>query len=63
MVPLRIVLAVLGIVFGILWATIGIGWAAVVVLCSLAGLYLGAAIEGGADLSTLLEPLRRTRTR
>ncbi len=58
---LRIVLAALGIVFGIIWATIGIGWAAVVVLCALAGYYIGAVIEGGADLSTLIEPLRRTR--
>jgi len=61
MVPLRVLLAALGVVFGIIWATIGIGWAAVVVLCALAGFYLGAVIEGGADLSTLLEPLRRTR--
>jgi hypothetical protein len=58
-------LAALGVVFGILWATIGIGWAAVAVLCALAGLYLGAAIEAaienGTGLSALLEPLRRTR--
>ena len=54
-------MAALGVVFGILWATIGIGWAAVAVLCALAGWYLGAAIENGAGLSTLLEPLHRTR--
>jgi hypothetical protein len=58
---LRVVLAALGVVFGIIWATIGIGWAAVVVLCALAGYYLGAVIEGGVDLSVLLDPLRRTR--
>jgi len=51
---------VLGAVFGIVWATIGIGWAAVVVLCALAGWYIGALIEGGATLSVLLDPLRRT---
>ena len=61
MVPLRVFLAALGVVFGIIWATIGIGWAAVVVLCALAGFYLGAVIEGGVDLSALLEPLRRSR--
>jgi hypothetical protein len=61
MVPLRVLLAALGVVFGILWATIGIGWAAVAVLCALAGFYLGAAIENGTGLSALLEPLRRTR--
>ena len=61
MVPWRVFLAALGVVFGILWATIGIGWAAVAVLCALAGLYLGAAIENGIRPSTLLEPLRRTR--
>ena len=58
---LRVMLAVLGAVFGIVWATIGIGWAAVVVLCALAGWYIGAVIEGGANLSVLLDPLRRTR--
>ncbi len=58
---LRVMLAVLGAVFGIIWATIGIGWAAVVVLCALAGWYIGAVIEGGANLSVLLDPLRRTR--
>ncbi len=57
---LRVMLAVLGAVFGIIWATIGIGWAAVVVLCALAGWYIGALIEGGATLSVLLDPLRRT---
>ena len=61
MVSLPVLLAALGVVFGILWATIGIGWAAVTVLCALAGLYLGAAIQNGAGLSTLLEPLRRRR--
>jgi hypothetical protein len=61
MLSLRVFLAALGVVFGILWATIGIGWAAVAVLCALAGWYLGAAIENGAGLSTLLEPLHRTR--
>lgn len=58
---LRVVLAALGVAFGIIWAVIGIGWAAVVVLCALAGYYLGAVIEGGVDLSVLLDPLRRTR--
>ncbi len=57
----RVMLAVLGAVFGIIWATIGIGWAAVVVLCALAGWYIGAVIEGGANVSVLLDPLRRTR--
>ena len=57
--PLRIVLAALGVVFGITWATIGIGWAAVVVLCALAGYYIGSVIESGADLSGLTAPLRR----
>ena len=61
MLSLRVFLAALGAVFGIIWATIGIGWAAVVVLCAFAGYYVGAAIEGGVDMSTLLEPLRRTR--
>ena len=64
MVSLPMFLAALGVVFGILWATIGIGWAAVAVLCALAGLYLGAAIQNGTGLSALsalLEPLRRTR--
>ena len=61
MVPLRVFLGALGVVFGIIWATIGIGWATVVVLCALAGFYLGAAIEGGLDPSALLEPLRRAR--
>lgn len=58
---LRIVLAALGVVFGIIWAVIGVGWATVVVLCALAGYYIGALIEGGVDLSGFLAPLRRTR--
>ena len=58
---LRVVLAALGVVFGIIWAVLGIGWAVVVVLCALVGYYIGAVIEGGADLSVLLDPLRRTR--
>lgn len=61
---LRILLAALGVVFGIIWAVLGIGWATVVVLCALAGFYIGAIIEGGADLSALgvlLDPLRRPR--
>ncbi len=56
---LRIVLAALGVVFGIMWAVTGIGWAAVVVLCALAGYYIGTVIESGADLSVLMAPLRR----
>ncbi len=61
---IRVMLAALGAVFGIIWATRGIGWATVVVLCALAGWYMGAVIEGGVDLSAfavLLDPLRRTR--
>jgi hypothetical protein len=53
-------LAVLGVVFGVIWAIIGLGWAVVVVLCGLAGFYIGAAIEGGIDLAGVLDPLRRT---
>jgi hypothetical protein len=58
---LRVVLAALGVVFGIIWALLGIGWAVVVVLCALIGFYIGAVIEGEANLSVLLDPLRRTR--
>jgi hypothetical protein len=58
---LRVLVAILGIVFGVIWATLGIGWAAVVVLCAVAGYYVGAVLEGGADLSVLLDPLRRAR--
>jgi hypothetical protein len=58
---LRVVLTALGVVFGIIWAVLGIGWAVVVVLCALIGFYIGAVIEGEANLSVLLDPLRRTR--
>lgn len=58
---LRVLIAILGIVFGVIWATLGLGWAVVVVLCALAGYYVGAVLEGGVDLSVLLDPLRRSR--
>ncbi len=58
---LRVLLAVLGAVFVIVLAVLGFGWAVLVLLGAVVGFYLGAALEGGADLSALLDPLRRAR--
>ena len=57
---LRVLFAALGIVFVIVWAVLGFGWALLVLVGALGGYYIGAALEGGVDLSGLLEPLRRT---
>jgi len=48
-------------VFVIVLAVLGFGWAVLVLLGAVVGFYLGAALEGGADLSALLDPLRRAR--
>jgi len=58
---LRVLLATLGVVFVIVWATLGFGWAVLLLVGALVGFYVGAAIEGGVDLSALLDPLRRAR--
>jgi len=46
-------------VFVIVWAVLGFGWALLLLLGALVGYYIGAALEGGVDLSGLLAPLRR----
>ena len=58
---LRVLFAALGVVFVIVWATLGFGWAVLLLVGALVGFYVGAAIEGGLDLSALLAPLRRAR--
>ncbi len=58
---LRVLCAALGVVFVIVWATLGFGWAVLLLVGALVGFYIGAAIEGGVDLSALLDPLRRVR--
>ncbi|MDB5059449.1 MAG: hypothetical protein JWO59_2921 [Chloroflexi bacterium] len=57
----RLWCALLGVVFGVMWAEINIGWAVVVLVCSLVGYAIGAALEGTIDVSGLVAPLRQPR--
>ncbi len=57
--PVRVLFAALGVVFGVVLAVLGVGAAVLVLVTTLVGYYIGAAIEGGVDLSALLAPLRR----
>jgi len=57
--PVRVLFAALGVVFGVVLAVLGVGAAVLVLVTTLVGYYIGAAIEGGVDLSALLVPLRR----
>ncbi len=59
--PLRVLFAALGVVFGVILAALGFGAAVLVLVTTLVGYYIGAAIEGSIDLSALLAPLRRRR--
>jgi len=59
--PLRVLFAALGVVFGVILAVLGFGAAVLVLVTTLVGYYIGAAIEGSIDLSALLGPLRRRR--
>jgi len=57
----RLWCAIAGIIFGVVWATVSIGWAVVVLLCTLVGYAVGAALEGVVDVSGLITPLRQSR--
>ncbi len=57
----RLLLMVLGVTFGIVFATLGFGWAVVVLLTTIVGYYIGAALDGSFDISALLAPLRSRR--
>ena len=51
----RLLGAGLGLVFA------GFGWALFVLVLTLVGYYIGAALEGDVNLDALLDPLRRVR--
>ncbi len=59
--PVRVLCAALGVVFGVILAVLGFGAAALVLVTTIVGYSIGAAIEGSVDLSALLSPLRRRR--
>ena len=57
----RLLCAGLGLVFALVLVFAGFGWAVFVLILTLVGYYVGAALEGDVNLAALLDPLRRVR--